>query len=65
MARQDIAELGLDDEEEAVAIAPAEEEKGEKKKRNDGSGNSTGVDKQHPRTKEGFVAGLRPSPSKK
>jgi len=59
MARQDIAELGLDDEEAASITAGAE---GDKK--NDGG---TKVDKQQqqPRTKEGFVAGLRPSNSKK
>ena len=69
MARQDIAELGLDDEEEEEESKGKDEGKGGSKvgkaaavKRGGGGGSLS--ERHQPRTKEGFVAGLRPKPKK-
>ena len=63
MARQDIAELGLDDEEEGEEKGPGSEGKG-KAAGTGGEGSLQQQQQQQPRTKAGFVAGLRPSPKK-
>ena len=62
MARQDIAELGLDDEEEGEEPGKKGKGKGGGTGEREGEGSPSSL--QQPRTKAGFVAGLRPSPKK-